>query len=132
METIGDLTAAPLEPLEETYYSLSQMRDLVDADKLSLMITSTGSAWGEGIHGETLTGEEIESILADRYTHSFYSSRYACAYLEGEWLDTPVTVWYLNGQAIEERTQLGRLFNVEQLCVRELDQALPELLESLP
>ena len=56
----------------------------------------------------------------------------ACAYLEGEWMDTPVTVWYLNGQAIAERTQLGRLFNVEQLCVRELDQSLPELIDSLP
>lgn len=132
VETIGDLTAAPREPLEETYYSLSRMRGLVDAGKLSLMITSTGSAWGDGIRGEPLTGDEIESLLADRHTHGYYSSRYACAYLEGEWMDTPVTVWYLNGQAIAERTQLGRLFNVEQLCVRELDQSLPELIESLP
>lgn len=43
-----------------------------------------------------------------------------------------MTIWYLNGQAVEARIQLGRLFNVEQLCVQELDSALPEFLEALP
>ncbi|MCI8809244.1 MAG: hypothetical protein HFF84_03800 [Oscillibacter sp.] len=132
VESIGDLTTAPLEPLEETYYSLSRMRGLVDAGKLSLMVSSTAYAWGNGIRGEALPGTKVAEILAGQQTRSFYSDRFACAYLESQWEDIPVTIWYLNGQAVEARIQLGRLFNVEQLCVQELDSALPEFLEALP
>ena len=112
--------------------SLSRMRGLVDAGKLSLMVSSTAYAWGNGIRGEALPGTKVAEILAGQQTRSFYSDRFACAYLESQWEDIPVTIWYLNGQAVEARIQLGRLFNVEQLCVQELDSALPEFLEALP
>ena len=132
VEEIGDWTAAPPEPLEEIYYSLRRMRGLVDAGKLSLMIPSAGSVWGEDVQGESITGSKIQELLADGETKSFYSGRFGCAYFESMWEDTPVSIWYLNGQAVQDRIQLGSLFNVEQLCVRELDCALPEFLEALP
>lgn len=132
VEEIGDWTAAPPEPLEEIYYSLRRMRGLVDAGKLSLMIPSAGSVWGEDVQGESITGSKIQELLADGETKSFYSGRFGCAYFEGMWEDMPVSIWYLNGQAVRDRIQLGSLFNVEQLCVRELDCALPEFLEALP
>lgn len=132
VESIGDWTAAPPEPLEETYYSLRRMRGLVDGGKLSLMVSSYGSAWGGHVQGEAVTGAKIEELLSDSDTRNFYSGRFGCAYFESEWEGEPVSIWYLNGQAVQDRIQLGSLFNVEQLCVRELDSALPEFLEALP
>ena len=101
---------------------------MVDADKLTLRLTSTGSIW-EGREPEFLTGEEIAALAAERTTRSHYSDRYACAYLVRE--NAP-DVWYLNGQAIRERTQLARLFGGGHLCLSDLNHTLPEVLEAMP
>ncbi len=41
---------APLAPLEEVYYALAELADQVDSDCLSLLLTTTGSAWTDGRH----------------------------------------------------------------------------------
>lgn len=124
----GGRTVAPLEPLEEIYYALNRLRGVVDADKLTLLLTSAGSVW-EDREPEFLTGEEITALAAERTTRSHYSDRYACAYLIRE--DGP-DVWYLDGQAIRERTQLARLFGGGHLCLSDLNHTLPEVLEAMP
>ena len=121
-------TVAPLEPLEQIYYALNRLRAVVDADKLTLLLTSTGFIW-DGRESESLTGKQITDLAAERTTRTHYSDRYACAYLVQE--EGP-DVWYLNGQAIRERIQLARLFGGGRLCLSDLNNALPETLEAMP
>lgn len=127
-ETVSGKTFAPLEPLEQIYYALNRLRGVVDAGKLTLFLTASGSLW-EGREPAFLTGEEIAALAAERTIRSHYSDRYACAYLVRE--EGP-DVWYLNGQAIRERTQLARLFGGGRLCLSDLNSALPEVLEAMP
>lgn len=125
-ETAAGQTAAPLEPLEQVYYALNRLRGVVDADKLTLLLTSTGTVQ-EGREFTAVTGEEIAALLTERNSH--YSDRYACAYLT---MEEGAGVWYLNGKSIRERTQLARLFGGGYLCLSDLNHALPEVLEAMP
>lgn len=127
-ESAAGQTVAPLEPLEQIYYALNRLRGVVDANKLTLLLTSTGAVW-EDREPEFLTGEEIAALAAERTTRSHYSDRYACAYLVRE---NGSAVWYLNGQAIRERIQLARLFGGGRLCLSDLNHTLPEVLEAMP
>lgn len=127
-ETVAGRTVAPMEPLEQIYYALNRLRGVVDADKLTLVLTSAGSTW-EGREPEFLTGEEITALAAERTTRSHYSDRYACAYLVRE--NAP-DVWYLNSKSIQERIQLARLFGGGHLCLSDLNHALPEVLAAMP
>ena len=123
----GGRSTAPLEPLERIYYGLNRLRGVVDAGKVTLMLTSAGSEW----NGETSTPVSVEDLseyLAERGAASHYSDRYACAYLPRE----STTVWYLNGQSIRERLQMARLFGGGHLCLSDLNNTLPETLEAMP
>ncbi len=120
-------STASLEPLEQTYYALNRLRGVVDANKVTLLLTSTGADW----NGETstpVTGEDMAEYLAEQGAVSHYSDRYACAYLPRE----SSTVWYLNAQAVRERLQLARLFGGGHLCLSDLNNTLPEVLEAMP
>ena len=123
----GERSAAPLEPLERIYYGLSRLRGVVDANKLTLFLTSTGSDW-DGKTSTPVSGEDLTEYLAEQRAASHYSSRYACAYLSR---GTSV-IWYLNGQSIAERIQLARLFGGGHLCLSDLNHTLPEVLEAMP
>lgn len=123
---------SPPEPLEEVYYALSRMRGLVDAGKLSLMVSASGTAWEDDEAAEPLTGTEIQKLLEDPDTRTYYSGRYASAYSQLESPKSTLTVWYLNGPAIQERVRLARLFGVEQLCLSELSGVMAETAEAMP
>ena len=92
-----DFPIAPLAPLEEVYYALAELADQVDSDCLSLLLTTTGSAWTDGRHTGQASAAEIEQLLSASQTKDYYSDRYACAYLTSGGRDT--AVWYLNGEA---------------------------------
>lgn len=123
---------SPPEPLEEVYYALSRMRGLVDTGKLSLMVSASGTAWEDEEAAEPLTGTEIQKLLEDPEVRTYYSGRYACAYSQLESPRSTLTVWYLNGQAVQERARLARLFGVEQLCLSELSGVMEETAETMP
>ena len=112
--------------MERIYYALNRLRGVVDADKLTLLLTSTGTAQ-EGGEFTAVTGEEIAALLTERNSH--YSDRYACAYLT---MEESADIWYLNEKSIQERTQLARLFGGGYLCLSDLNHALPEVLASMP
>ena len=40
-------------------------------------------------------------------------------------------VWYLNGEAVKERTVLAACFGIDQVCLTSLDGLCPGLLEAL-
>lgn len=127
-EQAGDMDVAPLEPLERVYYGLNRLRGVVDAGKLTLLLTSSGSE-RSGQSLAPVSGETITALLEERGTRNHYSDRYACAYLTRE---TGGAVWYLNGQSIRERTQLALLFGAGHICLSDLNSALPEVLEAMP
>ena len=116
--TEGAIPVAPLEPLEEVYYALAELRDQVDGGKLCLLLTTTGSGWSNGRHTGALTAEEIEELLDSPRTQDYYSDRYACAYLTAD--DGRTVVWYLNGAAALERIRMAALFGVGQICLGDL------------
>lgn len=111
---------APLDPPEEVYYALGELKDTVSADRLSLLVTTTATAWdSEGDRTGTLSGEELQELLEKRGTTRYYSTRYACAYLTSDAEDARV-VWFLDETSLAERTQLAKLFGVSQLCLSDM------------
>lgn len=127
-ETAGDRAVAPLEPLERVYYALNRLRGVVDAGKLTLLLTSAGLQ-RNGRETTSYTGAEIAALMEKQGIRSHYSSRYACAYLTPE---GGGEIWYLNGQSILERIRLARLFGAGCLCLSDLNSALPQVLEAMP
>ena len=114
----GDFPVAPMEPLEEVYYALAELKDQVDSSRLSLLLTTTGSAWSSGRRTGEITAAEIEALLASAQVRDYYSDRYACAYLTAD--DGDTVVWYLNGEAALERIRMAAFFGVEQVCLSDL------------
>lgn len=114
----GDFPTAPPEPLEEVYYALGQLKGLVPAEKLSLMVTATGTIWKNGKQSGTVRGAELDDLLADKGTEVYYSSRYACPYLTQE--EGRIVVWYLDRQALDQRIRMAGFFGVDQICFSDL------------
>ena len=130
-EEVNGFPMAPQDPLEEIYYALSQLQGTVDAEKLSLMLTATGSAWKGKSRAGSVTAEEIAALLAEEGTEDYYSSRYACAYLQGGGQQQGTVVWYLNGRAVEERVSLAGFFGVDQVCLSDLGSVSGEVRTAL-
>jgi spore germination protein YaaH len=129
-KTADGFVTAPMEPLEEVYYALAKMKSYVNAGKLSLMLTTTPSAWSGG-RSRAMSTQELREVLASVGTSLHYSSRYACAYLSGTDADgKDLTVWYLDHQAVEARIQMAKAFSVGQIFLTDASAA-PDLLAGL-
>ena len=128
-EDAAGFPVAPLEPLEEVYYALGELRDVVPPQKLSLMVTTTGSVWKNGKSNGSMDAGEIEALLAEKGTAAYYSSRYACAYLTKTEGRTTTVVWYLDQKALDQRQQLAAFFGVSQIWFSDLTSMSPETVE---
>ena len=113
----AEFPVAPMEPLEEVYYALAELRGQVDGSKLSLLLTTTGSAWNGGRSTGEISAAEIKALLDTPKTQSYYADRYACAYLTAE---DGAAVWYLDGRAARERVRMAAFFGVDQVCLSDL------------
>lgn len=121
-----------LEPLEEVYYALAELKETVPGGKLSLLLTTTGVSWTAGKRGGSVDAAEIARLLEDRKTESYYSSRYACAYLTNTGSDGKQTVvWYLDGTAAAERARMAGFFDVDQVCLSDLTSVSADLLSGI-
>lgn len=120
--TVGGTTAAPLEPLEEVYFSLRTLCRSLDGDKLSVLLTTTASVWDQSKQTGSLSAVELSALLKQKDTSRHYSARYACAYLTSG----TATVWYLDRQAAAARTQLARFFGTG-LCLSDLTSVSADL-----
>lgn len=128
--TAGSTAIAAAEPPEEVYYALSTLKGIVPAEKLGLLVTTTGLVRTRtGRNSGTMTTEEIFSRLAAGTMDGYYSNRYACAYLHNT--SSGETVWYLNEEAAAQRSQLLRLTGVDAVCLSDWDSASTELLQGL-
>ncbi len=128
-ETVAGRTVAPLEPLEQVFYALNRLRGVVDADKLTLLLTSTAVIWDSGRTSTSVTGEQLLAYQEELGARSYYSDRYGSAYLTRE---KGADVWYHSARSIQDRIQLARLFGGGHLCLSDLNHTLPEVLEAMP
>lgn len=120
-----DFPVAPVEPLEEAYYALGELRGSVDGDKLALLVTTEGRLFLGGREAGALSQAEVQKLLEEEGTTAYYSSRYECAYLTGTYDKREAAAWYLNDRGIEARGRLAGLFGVTRLCMADLND-LPE------
>ncbi|WP_295581304.1 S-layer homology domain-containing protein [uncultured Oscillibacter sp.] len=131
-EKVGEnFPTSPLEPLEEVYYALDRLRGTVAPEKLTLLLTTTAAVWTDGKRGAPVSGAAAAGLLAAGGLGSYYSSRYACAYLSGTVAEKETVVWYLDGRSAAERADLAAFFGVNQVCFTQLNGLWPDLLASL-
>jgi hypothetical protein len=95
----------------------------IGVDRVSVMLDSGLYKWVEGsCFGLDETG--LRNLLAEKTTKTYYSDRYACAYLtDVDHTNTPVTVWYLTAEDVETRVQLIQSMGISQICVSDWDAA---------
>lgn len=130
-KTSGSVSVAPVDPLEEVYYALASLEGQADIGKLSLMVTTTPSIW-IGNDERSLSTEEFAALQAAEGTETYYSDRYACAYLTSPSQNgKQLVAWYLDRQAVQARLQLVRLFGIEQFCLSDWSAATDDLLSGL-
>lgn len=121
----GSVPTAPVNPLEEVYYALAYFKGIVEPEKLTLLLDPEIAVWS-GSGRRELTAEELEELLAGGEKH--YSDRYACAYLtQSSAGGGDLVAWYLDRQAMEERIQLAKAFDVGQLCLPVWDDHARDL-----
>ena len=120
-----------MEPLEAVYYAMSRLSDTVAPEKLVLQLTTTASVWTDGKRDASVTGAQAAQWAESGVLREYYSSEYACAYLSGIMDKQERVVWYLNGDAVKERTVLAACFGINQVCLTSLEELWPGLLEAL-
>lgn len=118
--TDDDFPVAPLEPLGEVYCALCSALQEVDASKLSLWLTTTGSAWTGTQKPGSVTAEEIEELLSSPDTTAYHSDRYAAAYLVRTVKDSRAVVWYNDGPGTALRVRLAAFLGVHSVCLSDL------------
>ena len=119
----GSFPTAPLEPLEEVYYALAELKKTVSKDKLSLWLTTTGSQWSGGSSAGSCTAEEIAELLESAGTEDYYSARYEAAYLIRDGFGTRKVVWYQDGRSAASRARLADFFGVGSFCLSDAGSA---------
>lgn len=117
----GNFPVAPVEPLEEAYYALGELRGVVDGDKLALLVTTEGRLYLGGREAGTVSQAEIQKLLEAEDAKAYYSARYDCAYATSVFDRQEAAVWYLNDRGIEARGRLAGLFGVTRLCMGDLN-----------
>ena len=108
-----------MEPLEEVYYALAELRDTAESGHLSLLMTTTGTAWSNGRltgsnrragdRGPALRSPDQELLLRPLRLRLSHTAD-----------DADTAVWYLDGEAARERVRMAALFGVDQLCLSDL------------
>lgn len=126
-ETSGHTVIVPSEPLEDLYYALRQVKHSVSTDKLTVLLTSTGTAWS-GSSRRSYTPREIERMIQNHTADKYSSARYACPYLT---TSSSTTIWYLDQAAVSARVQMGKLFGVSQFCVSDIHNSSSDFLAGL-
>lgn len=118
---VNQFFTAPLEPMEEIYYALAEMKGKVPTDCLSLWITSTGVSGTSSI-----PLPQLAQITSNPYATYYYAQRYESPYLTYILYDQPITVWYHNRQSVQARRQLASLFNCNHICLSSLSGPLDQ------
>jgi len=117
-DTTGDIPMCPANPLEEIYHAAVAIKAAAGTDKLMVQIT-TGShvcySYGSSSwQGEDITAAEIKKMLDDG-AETYYSTRYAGAYLMAANGGGYKVVWYESSESLAAKTQLLRMAGVNAI-----------------
>ena len=118
-DTAAEIPVSAMEPLENICYALSVLNAQVPTEKLSLLLTAVGQARKTNDSRFSTISEDALTALMQEGT-SYYSDRYACAYVEAE----NTTAWYLDARSLAARRQLLNCFGVNSLCLSTLNGTL--------
>jgi len=119
--TVNGFPTAPLEPLEEVYYALAALKDSgVPGKKLSLYLTTTGSAWTGTAFAGNIPASEVEALLSASSVTASYSARYGTAYLGRAVVSGRTVVWYHTADSAAARVRMGAFFGVCSVCLSDL------------
>ena len=117
----ADLPTAPIEPLEELYYALGQLRGAVDWSRLAILATTTGNLYINGKESGELSRAELLELLENETAAAHYFDRYGCSYLTARYeeknTEYRLSAWYLDQQALEARSKMAALFGVNQVFI---------------
>lgn len=125
----------PVEPLEEVYAALRTLFGagaVMDASKCALLVSASGSAWTGAVNTGLVSGAAVEELLRADGVTTFYSERYACAYLrrpaDG---DTPEqVVWYPDARSLTARVRMAKLFGLSGLVIANADGLTQSLIQA--
>lgn len=116
----GGFPTAPLEPLEELYYALAELRGTVASAKLSLWLTTTGSAWSGTSHMGSTDAGQIRQLLTMSSAEAYTSARYGEPYLTRTVNGTRTVIWFQDGDSAALRAQLAGFFGAGSFCLSDL------------
>jgi spore germination protein YaaH len=126
-----EFAVAPVDPLEEIYYGAASVAEQIGVDQVSVMLDSGLYKWAKSSRS-VLDETELEELLEAETTETYYSDRYACAYLtNADNTNMPVTVWYLLQEDVAARVQLIRSMGISQICISDWDAANEAFLAGL-
>ena len=126
-----EFAVAPVDPMEELYYGTASVTEQIGVEKVAVMLDSGLYKWVKD-SCSNLSETGLENLLAAEGTKTYYSDRYACAYLTGvDHTNTPVTVWYLTAEDVETRVQLIQSMGIPQICISDWDAAGESFLAGL-
>lgn len=117
---INGFPTAPQEPLEEVYYALALLKGQVDLSKCSLWLSTTGLSWTGDKSSGPMSAEQIYELLQDSAAHSYYSARYADAYLSCAANGKRKVVWFHDQRAAAARLQMCTFFGTSGVCLSNL------------
>jgi len=118
---VGSVPTDPPEPLENIYYALASLRNVVSADKLSLWLTSIGSAWQNSGSLGPMDTAAIAALMEAEGTEKEYSARYASACLVQSQYGSHTVVWYNDAVSAAQKAQLCALFDVSAFFINDLN-----------
>ena len=125
-EVSGSFPILSPEPLEDVYYAMASAAQTVDPSKLSLWLTTTGSAWAGNRATGSVPAEEIEALLASPDVSVYRSERYGSAYLVRTVKDSRTVVWYNDGEGAALRMRLAAFLGSGGLCLSDLSSVADE------
>ncbi|MBR4869398.1 MAG: hypothetical protein IKU12_01305, partial [Oscillospiraceae bacterium] len=118
-DTEGAIPMCPATPLEEVYHAVMLLKEAGGAGKMMLYITTDADVWYSYTtsyrKGESVTAAEIKKLLEGN-AESYYSTRYASAYLTVPNGAGHKVVWYENAASVASKTQLLRMMGVNAVC----------------
>ncbi len=118
-DTTGAIPMCPAMPLEEVYHAVVSIKETAGTAKLMFYIATDADVWYSYTHtsrkGEKVTAAEIKTLLEGN-AESYYSTRYASAYLTVPNGAGHRVVWYENDVSVGSKAQLLRMMGVNAIC----------------
>ena len=119
-----ELPTTPLEPIEQLYLRLREMKESGQDMSGAVLVLSGGgvsttvSSGGHIFSSEVVTAQQVQTALGRIDVRVYYSKRHESAYCvyEPNFYQT-VTIWYQSEESMAAKLKLARMFGVTDYVV---------------